>query len=650
MKRIKKRCGVWLAVVSLIFALFLGNIGGMYALKADAASDDAFIVQQYDVEMSVRTDRKIEVKEEITIFVNTNEGSMFYRSLPTTGARYENFSATCEGNDGFYFYVADNEEVSGYVDVNCVGGIAYGKVWTYEITYLMEQGSNEIENGMIIDAIGFGWTVPLHNVTVTVNFPQAPIKTELYTDVFGSQTGNQVTEIWSSDKKVWRLHADKLALTHSERYDEIVAGGITLSFEFSEGVLPSYASVRMNTGSMWKVWLGSAVAVGLSILVFVLLRTKRDLITVVNVTAPDDMDPMKMGKWIDGTVNNEDITSMIYYFANKGYLKIDLTDQEDPKLISLVDALPDTAPIYQKTLFDGLFEKATAVEGTLTREICVSKLEGKFYEASQMAMKQVPDTPPMYETKSIFAYVSGAVIGAILAFLIPYILAARLGGGYKYYYGIFLALPLLGNGLLGLLSENYRYKWKKGKRLALLAAELAIAVVFSVIFIFIFARHVMTEYERLVLCIGVFASAFVTSTMLARTEGYLKDLENILGFKEFIVVTEEDKIKVMLEENPHLYYKVLPYAQVLGVTDEWESKFAKLLVQPPYWCTGADMTWFDYYILHRCISRSMTAAMVRAAASVNGNGGGRFVGRSGGGGSFGGFGGGGFGGGGGGIR
>ena len=63
------------------------------------------------------------------------------------------------------------------------------------------------------------------------------------------------------------------------------------------------------------------------------------MITVVNITAPDEMDPMKMGKWIDGAVNNEDITSMIYYFANKGYLKIDLTDEDDPKLISLLSRL-----------------------------------------------------------------------------------------------------------------------------------------------------------------------------------------------------------------------------------------------------------------------------------------------------------------------
>jgi len=107
--------------------------------------------------------------------------------------------------------------------------------------------------------------------------------------------------------------------------------------------------------------------------------------------------------------------------------------------------------------------------------------------------------------------------------------------------------------------------------------------------------------------------------------------------------TEEDKIKFMLEENPELYYHILPYAQVLGVSDEWEKKFAKLLMQPPTWCVSTRMTVFDYMILNRCMRRATLSMLMRPQKKPT-------VGRSGGGGSFGGFGGGGRGGGGGGMR
>jgi uncharacterized membrane protein len=160
----------------------------------------------------------------------------------------------------------------------------------------------------------------------------------------------------------------------------------------------------------------------------------------------------------------------------------------------------------------------------------------------------------------------------------------------------------------------------------------------------------LTEYEKAVIASVAFGSALLTQGALTREEKYCQTLGQILGFKDFIVVTEEEKIKFMLEENPELYYKILPYAQVLGVTDVWEDKFKGLTIEPPSWCVSSDATWFDYYLIHRSLNRSMMMSMARAAASAANSGGGRYVGRSGGGGSFGGFGGGGFGGGGGGIR
>ena len=135
------------------------------------------------------------------------------------------------------------------------------------------------------------------------------------------------------------------------------------------------------------------------------------------------------------------------------------------------------------------------------------------------------------------------------------------------------------------------------------------------------------------------------SSALSRTEKYCEKLGDILGFKEFIVVTEEDKIKFMLEQDPTLYFKVLPYAQVLGVTDEWTDKFKNILIPEPAWCVGCAPDLFDYLILRHSIRVLTRGMMVRPQPKQ-----GSFTGRSGGGGHFGGFGGGGHGGGGGGWR
>ena len=98
----------------------------------------------------------------------------------------------------------------------------------------------------------------------------------------------------------------------------------------------------------------------------------------------------------------------------------------------------------------------------------------------------------------------------------------------------------------------------------------------------------------------------------------------------------------MLETSPELFYDVLPYAQVMGVSDVWENKFKSITIQPPRWYAG-DFTLFDFWVLNSAM-RSMRYAML-ARPRTNSK-----VGGIGGGGHFGGFSGGGGGGGGGGFR
>ena len=94
----------------------------------------------------------------------------------------------------------------------------------------------------------------------------------------------------------------------------------------------------------------------------------------------------------------------------------------------------------------------------------------------------------------------------------------------------------------------------------------------------------------------------------------------------------------MIDENPAYYYKVLPYAQVMGVSDVWESKFKGIDLQPPAWASGYNYTLFDYMLftaLMRNTWRGVSKAFVPPPSRS---------GRSGGGGGFhigGGFGGGG---------
>ncbi len=606
----------------------------MNAVQASAQGSPSIAVERLDIKAVVRSDRKVEVSENFTIRFLKDQ-RMFYRMLDKRGARYYDIQASCPENLDFSYRVADNPDYSDFLDINCIGGAQKGKVWTYRITYIMEENLAISRDEFSIDAIGYGGPVEIHNVSVEIQFPDTPKSLRMWVGDNEISLGNaQVayaenvqTALSESDKTLY-MTADVLKLKHNAKYEERMAVGFTVECLFAEGTLASISQTKYFTKNFIWIILGGMLCVGVATFIYIKTRKKVEMITVVNVTAPDEMDPIKMGKWLDGVVDNEDVTSMIYYFADKGYLEIDLSDEDDPVLIKKCD-LPQNTPAYIKTLFNGLFKSG--------EKVATSSLSEKYFSSVEIAKKQMP-SPTMYEMKSILGFLAGGVLGGLYAALIPMIMASQIGGGYHYFAGFVAFLPIFAILFLAYIRENYRYKWKKSVHSAVGLGLIVIAVIGTVGFAFFLAPHIMTNFEIVVMDVFCFISTLICTSALSRREEYVKELGAILGFKDFIVYTEEDKIKFMLEENPQLYYKVLPYAQVLGVTNEWEEKFANILIPAPTWCSGTNMSVFDYMILNRCMTRAMVTAMRPPQSSTGG--------RSGGGGSFGSFGGGGFGGGG----
>lgn len=63
-------------------------------------------------------------------------------------------------------------------------------------------------------------------------------------------------------------------------------------------------------------------------------------------------------------------------------------------------------------------------------------------------------------------------------------------------------------------------------------------------------------------------------------------VRHILGFKEFIMRVERDRLELMASEDPTLFDRILPYAIVLSVADEWAEKMSDIARQPPSWYEG----------------------------------------------------------------
>lgn len=81
-------------------------------------------------------------------------------------------------------------------------------------------------------------------------------------------------------------------------------------------------------------------------------------------------------------------------------------------------------------------------------------------------------------------------------------------------------------------------------------------------------------------------------------------LGKILGFREFLQLTEKDKLELLNapELRPEIFEKFLPYAMVLGVEEKWAKKFEGIYHNAPAWYEDPTRPTFNSYVLMHNLS------------------------------------------------
>lgn len=158
----------------------------------------------------------------------------------------------------------------------------------------------------------------------------------------------------------------------------------------------------------------------------------------------------------------------------------------------------------------------------------------------------------------------------------------------------------------------------------------------------------MAFYNSLFIVVAAFLIVLLfASNMSKRTRYGSEILGKILGLKTFIREAELDELEMLVHDDPVFFYRILPFAYVLGLSDTWSKKFESLAVPPPEWYSGTNPDFSTVIFMTRMnhmMSVTQTAMTSIPIDIKSGSGGGTF----GSGGGGGGFSGGGFGGGGGG--
>lgn len=606
--------------IIVIFAVFTLSQPGK-GEKSVTDYSHRFGLNYYKVTYDIAPDCEIKVEEILNVHYYGRESTGFMRDIPAnSGAQVKDVKV--EGikllngrNDVPYEVRSDSRD---FITVD-IGDrtVKTEQSETYRLTYTYRIGNSVVKSGLLpVVPVGTGWDCEIDKAEVTLILPAGFEYAERYVGAEGSD---------KSDLNYTITEENGRQVINTVEYDLQKYEGITFDLHFEKGALSPFFDF-----TPYYFVLGAAGLLLLTVAVKVLFFGRIKLTPVVTFEAPEGMDPLIMGKYIDNRVNPEDVTALIYYWADKGYIKLNLEDPDNPILIRL-KFLPQTAESYEQIVFSGLFRGGDSVS--------VDSLKYNFYKTYERAVANANQ-----KAKNLFSSVSVgiSILFAVLAGLaagLGFMISAMITVSPRMLYpnGFAVFVPAL---VLYAISEAAAYeKLKNSKKkniLFLCLIILGIALCTALVSILI-PNSVMPLLPKILFTALCFATVSLSVLIITRTKEHNSRLNMIVGFRNFILNAEKDRLEMLLESDPQYYYHVLPYAQVLNVTDIWNDKFRDLTVQPPEWAVRSPAeTVFDIMILNSVIRRSsarLARELVSRPASSGSNGfhHGSFGGHSGGG-------------------
>ncbi|MBP5552164.1 MAG: DUF2207 domain-containing protein [Spirochaetales bacterium] len=642
-----------LLLITLVLAL---SVFSLFAVD--------YSIREYRISFTIGNNAVHHVEETITVnFEGPHHGIV--REIPVdyrdyngkTVAKITNLTCsekfTKDYDNGYLvMQIGDaNKTVRGIVD--------------YTISYDYDLGAdfNEGYDELYLNLIGPDWECPIEFAVFSVSLPYVP-QEEWYEYYDFIEHILENTYMTSGPYGSTRFDWDKGEVYLNEEDDgSLLIDGYMEDMGPYEGI-----TIRIDLPEGWYVgarepWDYTGIAktinpivciILIALAMFIWIRFGKDNtpIVVARFQPPEGFSPLMVGYVADSTVDDKDIISMIFYWADEGLLSIEEKKSGKFEFTKLKDiegyAIESgkVIPAFEVKLFNGFFhcdvgEKVTFKDlekNKFYETILATKSSTKNYFKGDRALK---------DSKS--RNMAGLV--SLLSF-IPMILLTLTVALYEN-VDTFFAFFHLGAGFalffLNLVSFDTLFKTWHMRKSNILPTVIRFVIPVLALFVLGFLGTLINETEpdffQLIFSVSCCTlMAFMGAITDRRTKYGDKVLEEILGYREFIDKVEIDQLKMMIDSDPDFYYKVLSFAVVLGLEDKWAKKFKDIPLQQPTWITGA--TAVDAFYWSR-LARRMNTAIPAASlpkSSISGSAGSRV-----GGGGFhsSGFSGGGFGGGGG---
>ena len=596
-----KKILVILAILSIFLGL-MGNYNNSFARsrkkKIDISTiDTGYTIKKLKIDAKVTETNDIQITEEMDVFFNYDKHGI-YRVIPEKNtiiedgdkkkvdARVSNVTV----NEKFTSTSQDGYKILkiGDKDKTIVGDKRYIIKYTYSIEkYNTKDGIDEFYFNIVGDKIN----TSIGSVEYKIEFPKKYNKENIYLysgrdeyKINGEETLNKEKgigiDILSDTVIAGRI--DKLILPFR---------AVTLRIKLGK----DYFILRNNyTDILAKI--GTALAVMTFIYTLIILykygRDKK-LSDIITFKLPKELDVSNTYylKYKTTTDYRKIVPALIIEFANEGYIEIgDGADRQEKGIFAkkpkdrfdIVKIKDYNGNQYRKKIFDALFSKGDVITEKnikkVGQNIVTAVTEGVEIMQNSKFDKEVYDQSGL---KHVWKILGMTIIPLIILFLGAVSFVGSIGLTFK----IISTIAILASIFMSVMCLKQTSR-----------TTTVIGVVIQLIIIIIMLVYAGVEAKfisglgsgiyYIVSAILLSLQVLISFWMEKKTQKGMMYEAQVNGFVKYIKTAREEELKEMVIEHPTMFFDILPYTYIFGISKLWINKFSNIEIEKPEWYTG----------------------------------------------------------------
>lgn len=564
----------------------------LFIISLGAYGQEAFTIESYKVDIKVSEENSYNIREEITADFEAERHGI-YRDIPL---QYKGNSIKI-----------DNIEVEGAPfsqkkrarEARIKIGDPYRyvlgeKKYLISYDYTVGDDRNKKMDEFYFNIIGDQWKTSINKVEFTIEMPSDfdESKVNFTSGPRGSVDSSGIS--YSIEGRTIKGETSKV----------LKAGeALTIALPLPEGYYRNTAKLKgpLDILSYMKRWAGAVFLTIISFVWFFFGRDKK-VVETVEFYPPENISPAEAGYMIDGLVDNKDVTSLFFYWAEQGYIEIKEEERGDGFLGKLAGSdytfvkLKNRrdAPYYETMMFYELF----TVYGD-GEKVKLSDLKDSFYKITGK-VKSIIKKHKALKTQTLYTDLSRKLSALMKAFAILPVFLELYTRFYLMTGDLYIGIPFAGAFTLMVYGvaertikfimnfEVKREEMKLNSAKTLMNTIPFLIVAFMALNIFrIAGSNVVFNVADIAIKGIIFVVSFILAEFtLKRTEYSTEVLGKLKGFRNFLIHAEKNRLETLVKKNPQYYYNILPYAIVLGVTNVWADKFEGIASKPPRWYRG----------------------------------------------------------------